>query len=337
MKLKLVLFYKALNMAAGPKRKSPCKEELNHSNENVVNSYRITLCIIIMIVTMCILLICVVLMIRLAISQNSTTDISETYMSHQNSKQNTILQKATIGEAVPKNKSERYISLKRNPSIDDKTPSITTPLSLMPKRNNDVNPKIINTSSISMGTTTNKELTDKSTKFEMSSSEDDSNSKISQVYKRMTTGRQDLIEKIINSPSVTEPSSTTVDPTRNKEKLHSAINKSTESGISISEHLSTKPSSTTVHSTTDISRSEDDSSTEQTNSNLSKEIRSNSTCKTLSCKRSASQILSLIDHSVDPCDDFYHYVCGGLNYNHINYVSREAEVDKRLPSGTFYC
>lgn len=54
-------------------------------------------------------------------------------------------------------------------------------------------------------------------------------------------------------------------------------------------------------------------------------------CSTLSCKRSASHMISMIDHGADPCEDFYQYSCGGSDYNHINSKSPEEQVLETLP------
>lgn len=54
-------------------------------------------------------------------------------------------------------------------------------------------------------------------------------------------------------------------------------------------------------------------------------------CSTLSCKRSASHMISMIDHGADPCEDFYQYSCGGSDYNHIKGISPDEEVLKTLP------
>lgn len=54
-------------------------------------------------------------------------------------------------------------------------------------------------------------------------------------------------------------------------------------------------------------------------------------CTTLSCKRSASQMIAMMDHGADPCEDFFQYSCGGSVHNHIKGNTPDEELLKTLP------
>lgn len=46
-------------------------------------------------------------------------------------------------------------------------------------------------------------------------------------------------------------------------------------------------------------------------------------CETNACKKSASKMLALMDHTADPCEDFYKFSCGGMKINQMEQLADE--------------
>lgn len=53
------------------------------------------------------------------------------------------------------------------------------------------------------------------------------------------------------------------------------------------------------------------------------ECKMKKVCDKNSCKKSASKMLALMDHSVEPCNDFYKFSCGGMKINHLEIEPEE--------------
>lgn len=56
---------------------------------------------------------------------------------------------------------------------------------------------------------------------------------------------------------------------------------------------------------------------------IENECQTTKVCSTNTCKKSASRMLALMDHAVEPCNDFYKFSCGGMKINHIENEAEE--------------
>ncbi|KAK0094331.1 hypothetical protein PV326_011226 [Microctonus aethiopoides] len=57
-------------------------------------------------------------------------------------------------------------------------------------------------------------------------------------------------------------------------------------------------------------------------------------CHSGQCKQFSSKILSFMNHSADPCEDFYEYACGGMEADpHMNNINLADEAFDRIKSG----
>lgn len=61
-------------------------------------------------------------------------------------------------------------------------------------------------------------------------------------------------------------------------------------------------------------------------------------CHSGQCKQFSSKILSFMNHSADPCEDFYEYACGGMEADpHINNINLADEAFDRIKSNFVSC
>lgn len=61
------------------------------------------------------------------------------------------------------------------------------------------------------------------------------------------------------------------------------------------------------------------------------DVSMNETCTTNSCKQSAGRMLALVNHTAEPCQDFYSYACGGFEMNHFKEFTVADSVLESLP------
>jgi len=54
------------------------------------------------------------------------------------------------------------------------------------------------------------------------------------------------------------------------------------------------------------------------------------TCKTDICKQSTSRMLALMNHTANPCEDFYSFACGGFDINHFKEFTVKDSVSESL-------
>lgn len=75
------------------------------------------------------------------------------------------------------------------------------------------------------------------------------------------------------------------------------------------------------------------SSTENVLSTMREYKEQKPVCRKEECKSIATRMLSQMNHSVDPCEDFYDYACGGYNFDN-EYEENLKRIDKKLKTIT---